>query len=67
MDNKNARRNRIGQNIGEDNRSVVCKIKLLSQLGVSAPIESQYNLIEPSNLIGQDILLPFSEISGDIA
>ena len=42
-DNKNVKRNRIGQNFGQDNGSMVCKIKLLNQLGVTAPIESLHN------------------------
>ena len=46
IDNKNVRRNRIGQNLGKDNGSMVCRTKLLSQLGVTAPIESLHNLIE---------------------
>ena len=46
IDNKNVRRNRIGQNLGEDNGSIVCKTKLLNQLGVTAPIESLHNLFE---------------------
>ena len=53
IDNKNIRRNRIGQHFGEDNGSMVCRTKLLNQLGVTTPIESLHNLIEPSNLIGQ--------------
>ena len=67
IDYTNVRRNRIGQNLGKDNGSMVCRTKLLSQLGVTAPIESLHNLIETLKLIGQDILSPFSEISGDIA
>ena len=43
IDNKNIRRNRIGQNLGEDNGSMVCRTKLLNQLGVTAPIESLHN------------------------
>ena len=43
---KNVRRNRIDQNFGEDNGSMVCRTKLLSQLGVTAPIESLHNLNE---------------------
>ena len=43
---KNVRRNRSGQNFGEDNGSMVCRIKLLNQLGVTALIESLHNLIE---------------------
>ena len=46
IDNKNVRRNRIDQNFGEDNGSIVCRTKLLNQLGVTAPIESLQNLIE---------------------
>ena len=46
IDNKNIGRNRIGQNLGEDDGSMVCKTKLLNQLGVTAPIESLHNLIE---------------------
>ena len=46
IDNKNIGRNRIGQNLGEDDGSMVCKTKLLNQLGVAAPIESLHNLIE---------------------
>ena len=44
--NKNVRRNRIGQNLGKDNGSMVCRTKLLNQFGVTAPIESLQNLIE---------------------
>ena len=40
------RRNRIGQNFGNDNGSMVCRTKLLKQLGVTTPIESLHNLIE---------------------
>ena len=43
IDNKNIRRNRIGQNFGEDNGSLVCKAKLLNHFGVTAPIESLHN------------------------
>ena len=39
-------RNRIGQNFGKDNESLVCRTKLLNQLGVTIPIESLHNLIE---------------------
>ena len=46
IDNENVRRNRIGQNVGKDNGSMVCRTKLLNQLGVTAPIESLHNLIE---------------------
>ena len=46
IDNKNVRRNRIGQNLGKDNGSMVCRTKLLSQLGITAPIESQHKLIK---------------------
>ena len=48
---KNIRRNRIGQNNDLVN---------LHWLNYS-------NRFKPSNLIGQDILSPFSQISGDIA
>ena len=37
---------RVGQNFGKDSGSVVCRTKLLNQLGVTAPIESLHNLIE---------------------
>ena len=53
IDNKNVRRNRIGQSFGGDNGLMVCRTKLLNQLGVTAPIESLHNLFKPSNLIGQ--------------
>ena len=43
---ENVRRNRIGQNLGKDNGSMVCRTKLLNQFGVTAPIESLQNLIE---------------------
>ena len=46
IDNKNVRRNRIEQNFGKDNGSMVCRTKLLNQLGVTEPIESLHNLIE---------------------
>ena len=46
IDNKNVKRNRIGQNFGEDNGSMVCRTKLLNQFGVTAPIESLHHLIE---------------------
>ena len=45
----NIGRNRIGQNLVEDDGSMVCKTKLLNQLGVTAPIESQHNLLETLN------------------
>ena len=46
INNKNVRRNLIGQHFGKDNGSLVCRTKLLNQLGVTAPIESLHNLIE---------------------
>ena len=52
----------MGQNFGKDNESMVCRTNLLNQLGVTAPIVSLHKLmqIESSNLIGHDILSPFS-------
>ena len=46
IDNKNARWNRIGQSFGEHNVSMVCRTKLLNQLGVRTPIERLHNFIE---------------------
>ena len=46
IDNKNIRRNRIGQSFGQDNGSIVCRTKLPNQLGLTAPIDSLYNLFE---------------------
>ena len=44
---KYIRRNLIAsQHFGKDNGSMVCRTKLTNQLGVTAPIESLYNLIE---------------------
>ena len=39
-------KNRLGQYFGDDNGLLVCRTKLLNQLGVTAPIESLHNLIE---------------------
>ena len=36
----------IGQNFSEDNVSMICRIKLLDQLTVTAPNKSLHNLIE---------------------
>ena len=48
-------RNRIGQHFGEDNGSMVCRIKLLNQLEISAPIESLHNLIETLKFVRPDL------------
>ena len=46
LNSKNVRRNRIGQSFGKENGSMVCRTKLLNQLGVTAAIESLYDLTE---------------------
>ena len=47
IDNKNAKAKSYCLNdLGKDNGSMVCRSKLLNQLGVTAPIESLHNLIE---------------------
>ena len=67
IDNKNVRRNRIGQYFGKDDESMISRTKLLNQFEITAPIETLHNLIVTLKSDRPRHFVAFLGISGDIA